>query len=133
MSDSQNPNPNQNMINGIDTTGMHPDTVKAIRQYSTGYRHPQQDWKLSQNGLARTREMVERAGLSREQARQDPRMMMLATLRAMAEQRGPMPTNEGISGRNGLDAAKAARTECTGRSLADMANTANTTRGGSEG
>lgn len=122
MSDSST----DNTINGIDTTGLHPDTIAALRQYSRpseATTAPHQNWELSKNGRARAQEQVQqwqqRTGKTREEARQDPGMLMQATLRALAEQRGAAPRNEGIDGRNGL--GRKPTRQRTSRSLAEMA------------
>lgn len=123
---SDNTNNTNNTINGIDTTGLHPDTIAALRKYSRpseATTAPHQNWELSKNGRARAQEQVQqwqqRTGKTREEARQDPGMLMQATLRALAEQRGAPPRNAGIDGRNGL--GREPTRQRTSRSLAEMA------------
>lgn len=90
------------------------------RYANSGATPEQPVFQLSSNGKARVQEMINQAGLTREQAQRDPTIMRNATNRAFAEQRGQLPMNEGINGRNGLGAGT--RSERVGRSLADMAN-----------
>jgi len=109
-----------NEINGIDTTGMDAQTIALIRQYAGSSTEQQPKFELSQNGHQRVQEMIQQAGMTRAEAQADPSMMIRATNRAFAEQRGQLPMNEGVNGRNGLGSStKAVR---TGRSLSEMAN-----------
>ena len=83
---------------------------EAIMQYTNGKGlndvAQQQQWELSANGRARAQEMVQRSGMTAEQARNDPGMMLRATKRALAEQRGQPEMNIGIDGRNGLSGSR---------------------------
>ena len=114
---------------------LSPEAQAAFRQYSSNagantgantgtstgtYQHSLQDWELSSNGRQRAKEIVQRSGLTREQAQADPRVLMQVTLRALAEQRGQPEMNIGIDGRNGLGSST--KSECVGRSLSDMAS-----------
>ena len=80
----------------------------------------QPQFQLSVNGRARAQEMVQRSGMTREQARQDPAILKAATLKALAEQQGQPEANIGVNGRNGLNGST--QSVRTGRSLSDMAN-----------
>lgn len=98
------------------------EAQELFDRYSNGKSEPQNpngNFQLSQNGHARVREMIQEAGLTRAEAQQDPRMMIRATNRALAEQRGQPAMNEGVGGRSFSNSTKAVR---VGRSLSDMAN-----------
>jgi len=90
------------------------------RYANSGATSEQPVFQLSSNGRARVQEMINQAGLTRAEAQADPNIMIRATNRALAEQRGQLPMNEGVNGRNGLGSS--VRSERTGRSLSDMAN-----------
>ncbi|EOC1147970.1 hypothetical protein AAAW51_004374 [Cronobacter sakazakii] len=111
-----------NQTNQDNPLNLSPEALAAFQKYSSGtsYTAPNQNWELSSNGRARMQETVRQHGLTREQAQQDPQMLMTATLRALAEQRGQLPINEGVNGRNGLGSSTKA--ERVGRSLLDMSS-----------
>ena len=95
-----------NQTNQDNPLNLSPEALAAFQKYSSGtsYTAPNQNWELSSNGRARMQETVRQHGLTREQAQQ--------------EQRGQLPINEGVNGRNGLGSSTKA--ERVGRSLSDM-------------